>query len=92
MQRNTWMYESCLLRTIAQPATHKDVGSADSSRRMNRSLPDRPIKFAGANLTAYSCPIGVGQDARSKIPDPGEKCGLIKDSSALQRSSNSCDL
>ena len=32
------------------------------------ALPDCPIKFAGANLTANGWPQGEGQDARSKSP------------------------
>jgi hypothetical protein len=66
MQQSTGMCESCLRRMIAQPATHRQVGSADSPGSGNRPLPVCPIKFAGANLTATGCPQGVGQDARSK--------------------------
>jgi hypothetical protein len=76
MQQSTWKCGSCLRRTIAQLGTHRDVGSADSPWRGNRPLPDCPIKFAGANLTANGRQHGAWQDARSKIPDPDEICWL----------------
>jgi hypothetical protein len=42
-------------------------------------------KFARANSTANGWLHGGGQDARSKIPDPGEICGLSPNGTYLTK-------